>query len=93
MMKVIRINKSFRNGNIEHFLVLTSEITNDDIDYSVETWCESESSGKNYGYTYDWEYIDDKEKIKTVLLNEITIINNRIAMLNSKKCEIEKDLE
>ena len=36
-MKVVKINKSFRNGSKEHFLVLLDEpYSNDDIDYLVE---------------------------------------------------------
>lgn len=45
-MKVVKINKNYRNGTKEHFLVLLDEpYSNDDIDYlveeKVETWSKS----------------------------------------------------
>lgn len=56
-MKLVKINKSYRNGTKEHFLVLLDEpYSNDDINYLVEEWCESKPSGSNYGYTVEWWY-------------------------------------
>lgn len=79
-MRVVKINKSFRNGNKKHFLVLLNEVcSNDDIDSFVEEWCESEPSGMNYGYTYEWLFVEDT--INMVLINKLKIINNKINSL------------
>lgn len=92
-MKVIKINKSFRNGVIEHFLVLLNETySNDDIEYLVEEWCDGDLSGSNYGYSYKWSFVEDSEIIKTVLEKNIKNINLSIENLEEEKWEIEKYL-
>ena len=92
-MKVIKINKRYRNGIKEHFLVLLDEpYSNDDINYLVEDWCESELSGMKHGYSYEWWFVEDEELINTVLLDKIKIMNSQIEALETKKCEMEKYL-
>jgi hypothetical protein len=93
-MKVVKINKSFRNGSKEHFLVLLDEpYSNDDIDYLVEEWCENEPSGINYGWKYEWWFVEDVELINTILKNKIEIVEREIETLKTKKCEMEKYLK
>jgi hypothetical protein len=93
-MKVVKINKSFRNGSKEHFLVLLDEpYSNDDIDYLVEEWCEKEPSGINYGWKYEWWFVEDVELINTILKNKIEIVDSEIETLKTKKCEMEKYLK
>jgi len=90
-MKIIRINKKFRNGTKEHFLVLMDEpYSDDDIDCLAEEWCESELSGVNYGYSYEWWFVEDIEIINTILYDKINIINKEIEILEVKKCEMKK---
>jgi len=93
-MKIVKINKSYRNGNIEHFLVLLDEpYSNDDIDCLVEEWCENEPNGMNYGYSYDWWFVEDKELISAILKDKIKNIDSKIESLKTKKCELEKHLK
>jgi len=90
-MKIIRINKKFRNGTKEHFLVLMDEsYSYDEIDIIAEEWCESELSGMNYGYSYEWWFVEDIEIINTVVWDKINIINERIEILEAEKCEMKK---
>ena len=90
-MKVVKINKSYNSGTKEHFLVLLDEpYSNDDINYLVEDWCESEPSGMNYGYSYEWWFVEDDELINTILKDKIKIIDSQIEVLKAKKCEMEK---
>lgn len=92
-MKVVKINKNYRNGTKEHFLVLLDEpYSNDDIDYLVEEWCESEGSGMNYGYTYEWWFVKDDKLINTILKDKIKIAEREIETLKTKKCEMESNL-
>jgi len=92
-MKVVKINKSFRNGIKEHFLVLLDESCSiDDINYLVEEWCESEPSGMNSGYHYDWWVVEDEELINTIIKNKIKIIDGQIEALKTKKCKMENHL-
>lgn len=44
-MKVVKINKTFRNGSEEHFLVFEDNVDIEAIDDSVENWCERDPSG------------------------------------------------
>jgi len=93
-MKVVKIHKSYRNGTKEHFLVLLDEpYSNDDIDYLVEEWCESEPSGMNYGSTYVWLFVEDTELINTILKEKIKITETQIESLKTKKCEMERYLK
>jgi hypothetical protein len=93
-MKVVKINKSYWNGTKEHFLVLLNEpYSNDDINYLVDEWCESEPSGMNYGYNYEWWFVEDDELINTILKDKIKIIDGQIEALKTKKCEMERYLK
>jgi hypothetical protein len=78
-MKIVKINKTYRSGNIEHFLVLLEEpYSNDDIDYLVEEWCDEDLSGSNYGYSYEWTFVEDNDLKNKVLQGKIKILNNKI---------------
>lgn len=93
-MKVVKINKSYRSGTKEHFLVLLDEpYSNDDIDYLVEEWCEDEPSGSSYGYTYEWWFVEDEELINTILKDKIKIVERKIERLKTEKCEMERYLK
>jgi len=93
-MKVVKINKSYRNGTKEHFLVLLDEpYSNDDINYLVGEWCEIEPSGMNYGYSYEWWFVEDDELINTILKDKIKVVDSKIKALKTKKCEMERYLK
>jgi hypothetical protein len=93
-MKIVKINKRYRNGTKEHFLVLLDEpYSNDDIDYLVEEWCESEPSGMNYGYTYEWLFVDDKTLISNILRDKIKITESQINTLKNEKSKMIKHLK
>lgn len=93
-MKIVKINKSYKNGTKEHFLVLLDEpYSNDVIDCLVEEWCESDSSGMNYGYTYEWWFVEDDKLINTILKDKIKIAEREIETLKTKKCEMERHLK
>jgi hypothetical protein len=93
-MKVVKIDKGYRGGKVEHFLVLLDEpYSNDDIDYLVEEWCGNDSNGSNYGYTYEWWFVEDEELINTILKDKIKIVDGQIESLKTKKCEMEKYLK
>ena len=83
-MKVVKINKMFRSGSNEHFLVLFESYPNDEIDYLVEDWCESDLSGSNYGYHYGWTFVEDEELINTILKDKMKIIENKIEKLKNE---------
>ena len=75
-------------------LVLLDEpYSNDDIDYLVEEWCESEPSGMSYGYTYEWWFVEDTELINTILKDKIKILESKIERLKTEKCEMERYLK
>ena len=93
-MKIIKIKKSFHNGSKERYLVLLNEpYSDDDIEYLVQDWCDSDPNGSVLGFRFDWWYVDDKETINKVLEENIILINNQIADLNTKKAEMEKYLK
>lgn len=89
-MKVVKINKTFRNGNEEHFLVFEDDMDIEAIDDSVENWCEKEPSGHNYGYSWEWEFIEDKALIRDVITKEINRLYNQIQSLLDRKAKMEE---
>lgn len=92
-MKIIKINKSYRNGTKEHFLVLLEELyTTDDIDYLVEDWCESEGSGMNYGYTYESQFVKDDKLINTILKDKIKTAEREIETLKLKSVNMKENI-
>ncbi len=93
-MKIVKIIKSYNSGTKEKFLVLLDKpYSNDDINSLVEEWCENEPSGMNYGYGYEWEFVEDENIIKDVLITELKSLNNKISTLENRKIEIEKFLK
>lgn len=92
-MNVIKIVKYYNAGVVKHNLVLLDEpYSNDDIDSIVEDWCESDPCGMNYGYSYEWWFVEDKEEIDNILLDKIRIIDNEICRLNIEKSKLVKHL-
>jgi len=88
-MKVIKINKSIRRGDIIHYLVVYDAATVEEINYLVSDWCESDLNGSSYGYTYSWSVVEDESMISKVLLNEVEKKNKAIVCLNYHKAMIE----
>jgi len=85
-MLVIKIKKSYRNGVIEHILVLSGDDYDDDyIDYYVNEWCENNSAGSVYGYSYEWEIVLDEKIIEKALKNKIKLIDLDINSLKKEK--------
>ncbi len=93
-MKIVRINKKYTGGIIEHFLILDDEpYSNDDIEYLVENWCEREICGKSNGYSYEWWFVEDEKIITSILEKKIELIKNQLEELQTKKYKIEKYLK
>ena len=92
-MKAIEITKTTSSRTIIHHIVLTYNYIPEEIDDLVEDWCDIESSGRNSGFTYKWEFVEDKDKIKQLVKKEYNIINDKIEALQDKKRIIEKELE
>lgn len=92
-MKVVKINKGYRGGTKEHFLVLLDEPYSEDVNYLVEEWCDNEPSGSNYGYTVEWWFVEDDALINTILKDKIKIVEREIEALKTKKCEMERYLK
>lgn len=94
-LKVVKINKRYRNGSKEHFLVITesSKFSNDDIFSLVEEWCENDSSGAMYGYNFDWEFVEDEKIKESVLKEETKNIELKIERLKKLKYDMEKFLK
>ncbi len=88
-MKVVKINKTFRNGSEEHFLVFEDNVDIEAIDDSVENWCERDPSGQNYGYSWEWEFIEDRVIISDVITKEINKLHNQIQSLLDRKLKME----
>ena len=90
-MKIIKINKKYNSGNIEHYMVLMDEsYSNDDIDSIVDDWCETDINGMNYGYSYNWYIINNDITIKNIIKDKIKNYDEEINYINEKKKELEK---
>lgn len=89
-MKIIKIHKKCKNIIKEHFLVLLDEpYSYDDIVSNVEDWCETEPSGMNSGYTYEWWFIEDTNTINIIIKDQIKNIKSEIKILKNKKYRLK----
>jgi len=50
-------------------------------------------AGMNYGYDFEWWFVDDEELINTILKNKIKIVESKIERLKTEKCEMERYLK
>jgi ribosomal protein S17E len=92
-MRVIKINKTYRNGIKNYYLLISDDsYSEDDINCIAEDFCESDAYGANYGYSYEWDFVDDKEIITKVLNDESKKISNQIAKLTKESYRIHEYL-
>lgn len=91
-MKVVKIIKKYRNGSIEHFLLVPDDRSNINIEFDVQEWCESNQSGLIYGYDYDWSIVEDLDLIKKVLKDKMKDLDNQIERAENKRNELIKQL-
>ena len=84
---LLKAKKHYHNGVIEKYLLVNKyekeNYTREEIlEYIVEEWCEKDTSGHNYGWESDFEWVDDLEKIKEVIEENVNSINKKIKSLN-----------
>lgn len=79
-MKAITITKKYRNGVITHAMIVDSDDEMVLADAAAD-WCESDASGQAYGYSWEWDIIQDPKEIARIAGNEILDNNKRIANL------------
>ena len=82
-INVIKIHKSYRNGSITHYMVVYSD-EKWYIEDRVAKWCDDDLRGRDYGYDYEWEFVEDKEMITKVIKDEIGDYIDEIYSLNEK---------
>lgn len=93
-MIVVRIKKSFRGGrSVNHIVLFDEPYSNDDIEYSVEDWCENDAGGAEDGYTCEWDIETDEAIINDTLNKKLKNINDSIVYLNTQKNKIENFLK
>lgn len=93
LLRVYRVEKSYRNGVKVVHLVVTAQSEEEFDDRAqcvVEDWAEVDTAGQNYGYDLRWEVETDQKLIheaieKEMLMNErkINNLSQRNALLNS----------
>jgi len=85
-MEIIKVTKTFRNGSITKYLVLYEEVcTKEFAEDCADDWCAKEGNGVNYGYTWEWEFVKDKEEIKEAISKEIDSVTKEIRVLQDKR--------
>lgn len=99
-MKLIKIIKHFNGGKKEHFLTLTDDVSELDIQNEVEFWAKQDNSNGNVGYNLEWSTITDPLIIVNVLCDRITNLTNKIDNLieqpktyETKSSMIVKDID
>lgn len=89
-MKLIKINKQYRNGEKIHYLFFSdSEVTDGHIESEVERWCDEDPNGLNYGYTFDWSVVQDPSEIKMALTYKINVTNLEINNLQKERFDMQ----
>lgn len=92
-MKVIKIHKTFSSGFINHYLVISEGENNESyINELVENWCENDPAGMNNGYSFKWEYVEDLNVIKDVLIKRLAVVTDKIDSLNYEKELLEEEM-
>lgn len=87
-MKVVKIYKSYRNASVEGFIITKTIDSKEAIECFVEEWCEREGGGMNYGYSYKWEFVEDKEIINSVIKKEYIKLGDSIKGIDKKRYEL-----
>lgn len=88
-MKFITIEKKYRNAHEIYDDVIPDIFTDEDITDYVENFCDREPGGQSYGYSYSWDFLEDKERINIVLNKELTNSINKLKSLNKYIMEVE----
>lgn len=93
-MKVVKISKSITSSVVYGYIILYNDIEdNDYIDELVENWCDEDLSGHNFGYSWEWEFLENEKEIEKVISNELNNVNYNIKDLEYKKNMLEDYLE
>jgi len=88
-MEVIKVIKTFTSGKITKYLVLYADVCSEEFAKEcAKDWCEEDGNGANNGYSFEWEFVKDKEEIKDALSKEITSITNKIGIMENKREKI-----
>lgn len=87
-MKVIKIRKTYRNGEKEHFIVVDDSYGDDSIEDIVLEWGERDSSGSNYGYKLYWDEVEDVTIIKKACEDKLEEIRREIKQLHKEENKI-----
>lgn len=92
-MKVIKIRKTYRNGDINLYMFLEdwqcynksdNSIWTENIDIHADDRCAEDSGGHNYGWNFSWEILTDFSEIEKVVLEEIERKKKSIEWIQKK---------
>lgn len=87
-MRLIRITKRYRGGLKTHDIFFDEDVSDSEVDYAVEEWCDQESSGSSYGFAYEWTDVQDLREIHEAIEKELSGIKKRIDDLNERKMRV-----
>ncbi len=100
-MKVIKITKYSRNNEGTFYIILEDwkcfkkedgSVWEDNIDYYVDERCYKDPAGHNYGWRYEWEFVEDTEEIKSIVNEEINRKKKEIERINERINSLESVL-
>lgn len=92
-MKLVKAIKNYRNRTVEHLMVAYAPYDEEVIQSRVESWAENDSAGQSYGYTGEWEFVDDPETLNRLLREKLVDLDEKIDRLRSAKTEILQYLQ
>ena len=89
-MKVVKVTKHSRNSTKEFFFIAHPPYDDAQLEDESKELCERDGAGHSYGYTGEWDFVEDTEIINRVLKGEIKKIEDKIEELSDTRARIEK---
>lgn len=86
-----RFWKTYRNGTVETYKLLSGNLDKETIDEFCLDWAEKEPSGQSYGYEYFWEKVEIPPKEK--ILDKLKGAEFRLHLAQSEIDELTEELK
>jgi len=91
-MRVIEIKKRVTNGFRIGHLIIDDLNDNEEIEYLVNDWCDSDASGHGRGWTSEWREITDVTEKGVIMMEEYRKLGKSIERIEKKRKDIFDNL-
>lgn len=97
----VKVKKYFQGGIKEDIIYFSNKHSEEEIEDEVEYWAEYSSGGHNYGYSVEWQIVEDTKELIKRELDKIeqqkgVLMKKTFSLLEgleTRKNQLENDLE